>query len=164
MSENAPRLGQLLITAGLIDETELQTALQFQAANGGRLGEALLHAGRLTEAQMTQVLSNQLSVAWVSLDHVHFNPALLALVPAEMALRHLLIPVHSRCDTAGRRILYLAMEDPTNIAAMHEVSAHTDMHVRPMITTPTEMRLALDTHYSAEPVIEVVWSRAVESR
>lgn len=150
MSENSPRLGQLLITAGLIDEAELRVALQWQAAHGGRLGEALLQAGRLTEAQITQVLSNQLSVAWVSLEHVHFNPALLALVPAPMAWEHLLIPVHSRQDAARRRILYIAMEDPTNVSAMRVVSAHTDMHVRPMIATPSEMKLALDTHYGSE--------------
>lgn len=147
MAEAHTRLGDLLLAAGLIDAPQLERALQAQRDHGLRLGEALVRGQSVTEVEITQVLSNQLSVAWVSLDHVRFTAQLLARVSAELAHRHGLMPVHFRRDQAGRDILYVAMEDPTNIAAMHEVSAHANVHVRPLIAMPSELRRSIAFHY-----------------
>lgn len=147
MAQGPPRLGQLLISAGLIDEATLEAALLAQEKDGCRLGEALVREGHVSEAQLTQVLSMQYSVAWVSLDLVQFTPALLELVSAELAHQHKAIPVHTRIDSEGCRILYVAMDDPMNIDAMREISAYANMNVRPMIAPPSELARVINSNY-----------------
>jgi hypothetical protein len=49
-------LGQLLIHYGKIDEAQLRAALQVQRESGGRLGEILVTTGVLPEAEVLEVL------------------------------------------------------------------------------------------------------------
>lgn len=141
------RLGELLVAAQLVSEEQLAEALGAQRASGVRLGDLLVERGIVSEIQLTQVLSNQLSVAWVSLRHVDFTRELLSLVPRELAQSHTLIPVHFRLGKQKQKILYVAMDDPTNVAAMEAVSGLTAMHVRPLIAPPSEIRKAIRLHY-----------------
>lgn len=112
-----------------------------------RVGELLVERGYIGELELTQVLSNQMSVAWVSLDHVDFTPEILLLVPAAIARQHRLLPVFFRVDKQREKILYLAMDDPTDVPAMQRVSEMTEMRIRPLIAPPSEIRLALDKYY-----------------
>lgn len=142
------RIGELLQSAGLISEAQLSESLSEQERSGARLGEILVARGMVSELQLTQLLSNQLSVAWVSLSHVEFSRELLILVPRALAEEHTLIPVHFRVGEKRQKILYVAMDDPTNVAAMEVVSRQTGMHVRPLIATPSEIRREIRERYS----------------
>ena len=141
------RIGDLLKAAGLISEQQLQAALEAQSTSEERLGRILVAQGAVSELQLTQVLSNQLSVAWVSLQHVELTDELLLLVPRSVATKWEVIPVHFRIGEERQRILYLAIGDPTNVAAMEEVSRLTGMNVRPLIAPPSEITRTIDQVY-----------------
>lgn len=141
------RIGELLQGAGLLTEAQLNESLSDQESSGNRLGEILVARGLVSELQLTQLLSNQLSVAWVSLAHVEFTRELLSLVPRNLAEQHTLIPVHFRVGEKRQKILYVAMDDPTNVAAMEVVSRQTGMHVRPLIAPPSEIRREIRDRY-----------------
>ena len=143
------RIGDLLKAAGLITDAQLTAALDEQGQSGGRVGEILVRQGAVSELQLIQILSNQLSVAWVSLPHVEWTDALLVLVPPELAEQYTLIPVHFRVGEQREKILYIAMDDPTNVAAMEEVARVTGMHVRPLIAPRTEIRRQIQVRYRA---------------
>ena len=145
------RIGDLLKAAGLITEAQLGEALEEQQRTGGRLGEVLIQRGLVSELQVTQILSNQLSVAWVSLPRVEFSGELLVLVPVELAEQYTLIPVHFRVGEQKQKILYVAMDDPTDVAAMEHVSRITGMHVRPLIAPPSEIRRQIQSRYRSRP-------------
>ncbi len=142
-----PRIGELLVAAGLITETQLKEVLAAQTEGSARLGTLLVEHGYVSEVDLTQILSQQLSVAWVSLDHVDFTPELLRLVTVDLAERHVLIPVHTRTGEGNARILYVAMDDPTNVEAMEQVARYTGMHVRPLIAPPSEIRKTIRVQY-----------------
>lgn len=146
MSQNR-RLGELLRSAALITDEQLTRALEEQARSSIRLGEILVRHGVVSELQLIQVLSNQLSVAWVSLPHVDFTDELLMLVPVELAEQHTLIPVHFRIGKQKEKILYVAMDDPTNVSAMEQVSRVTGMHVRPLIAPHSDIRRHIHACY-----------------
>ena len=59
-------IGEILIEAGLIDETHLKSALSGQDRWGGRIGQHLIKAGAITEAQLLDALSHQLGVAKIN--------------------------------------------------------------------------------------------------
>lgn len=150
VGEATNRIGAMLVAAGKITEQMLEDAIRAQKDSSKRLGELLVELGYINELELTQILSNQLSVAWVSLDHVDFTDEILRLIPSDLAREYTLIPVHTRIGDNGEQILYVAMDDPTNIRAMEKVSEVTYMHVRPMIAPPSEIKRAIELHYSSD--------------
>jgi general secretion pathway protein E len=57
-----PRLGELLVSRGLVSEQELADALAMQALIGGLLGQLLIRIGALSENDLNQLLSEQLGL------------------------------------------------------------------------------------------------------
>lgn len=151
------RIGELLVSAKVITEEQLQKALQVPRAEGQRLGEVLVAQGLVSEAQLTQTLGQQLSVPWVSLYHVDFSRQLLNLVPQETASRYCLVPIFVR-RVKKQDTLYVAMADPTNEAALEEVARSAALPVKPMIAAPNDIRSAIRVYYGvtlAEPAKEL---------
>jgi type IV pilus assembly protein PilB len=154
------KLGELLVETGLITEGDLARALERQKGDQRRLGELLVDGGALTESQVTQVLSQQLSVPWVSLQHIDFSRQLLNLVPKEIAEKYGIVPIYVRRARNRQETLYVAMEDPSDLAPLLEVEAHAGVPVRPMIAPATDIRAAIRAYYLGLPPEEEV---AVES-
>jgi type IV pilus assembly protein PilB len=64
------RLGDLLITSGVITEEQLGIALQKQkepANEGKRLGTVLIESGIITEEQLIETLQMQLGIDFIDL-------------------------------------------------------------------------------------------------
>jgi general secretion pathway protein E len=57
-----PRLGEMLTEAGLVNEQDVQRALEFQARFGGELGGVLIRMGALSEDSLLTILSKQLEL------------------------------------------------------------------------------------------------------
>ncbi len=147
------RIGELLLLAGLLTREQLEDALVAQQELGGRLGEVLVRRGLVTEYDLAQILSNQVSVALVSLPHVEFTRELLSLVPAELAQELNLIPVLFRTGPDKQKILYLAVDDPTNVPAMEKVAQATGMHVRPLVAPASDIKRMIRLHYFGEETL-----------
>jgi len=142
-------LGELLVTAQIITRETLEGVLAIQQADGRRLGKLLVERGLVTETQLTQILSQQLSVPWVSLYHIDFSRQLLDLVPEELADTHCLIPIFVRRVRGLGETLYVAMDDPTNEAAVVAVREFSGLPVRTMIAPPSDIRAAIRAYYGA---------------
>ncbi len=140
----------MLVAAGKITPEALEEVIAAQKGTGKRLGSLLVERGVISELELTQILSNQLSVAWVSLEYVDFTDEILDVIPGELARQYTLIPVHYRIDEKNEPILYVAMDDPTDIEAMKKVSERSHTHVRPMIAPLSEIKRAIETHYTEE--------------
>ncbi|HEX6764763.1 MAG TPA: hypothetical protein VF103_04780 [Polyangiaceae bacterium] len=141
------RLGELLLSAHIISRGQLEQALLIQKSDGRRLGKILVEQGFVTETQVTQILSQQLSVPWVSLHHIDFSRQLLDLVPEELAERHCLVPIFVRRVRGLGETLYVAMDDPTDEAAQKAVSEFAALPVRAMIAPPADIRAAIRAYY-----------------
>ena len=144
-----PLLGELLIQAKVVNAEQLAEALAAQAGpvNEKKIGQLLIERGWITEAQLTQTLSLQLSVPWVSLYHIDFSRQLLNRVERELAERYCLIPIFVRHVKGQGETLYVAMDDPTNEAALAEVARQANLPARPMIASATDIRSAIRVYY-----------------
>jgi type IV pilus assembly protein PilB len=141
------RIGELLVETGLITRDQLNEALGVQKDDPRRLGEIVVAAGMVSEAKVTQVLSQQLSVPWVSLEYVDFSRQLLNLVSSKTAQEHTLVPIYVRRSKQRRETLYVAIEDPSNQDALDEVADFSGLPVRPMIAPPSDIRSAIRAYY-----------------
>jgi type IV pilus assembly protein PilB len=146
----AKRIGELLVEAGVLSQSQLEQALFAQRKDGRKLGQLLIELGLASETQFTQTLSRQLSVPWVSLYHVDFSRSLLNLVSTEIAEKYSLVPIFVRRVRKQGDTLYVAMDDPTNEAALEEVARAAALAVKPMIACPSDIRAAIRVYYLGE--------------
>ncbi len=143
------RLGTLLVDAKLLTAEDLEATLAAQKADGRRLGTLLVERGLLNETQLTQILSHQLAVPWVSLLHIEFSRQLLNLVPQDVADRFCLVPIYVRHVRNQGETLYVAMDDPTNEEGLKACADHSGLPVRAMIAPPQDIRSAIRVYYGA---------------
>jgi type IV pilus assembly protein PilB len=140
-------LGELLVESKVITAEQLGEVLQSPRETGKKLGQVLLERGWITEAQLTQTLSLQLSVPWVSLSHIDFSRQLLNRLNRDVADRYCLIPIFVRHVKGQGETLYVAMDDPTNEAALQEVSRMAGLPTKPMIASASDIRSAIRVYY-----------------
>ena len=138
----------------MLSQQQLEQALFAQRKDGRRLGQLLIELGLVGETKLTQTLSRQLSVPWVSLYHVDFSRSLLNLVPRVVAEKYSLVPIFVRRVRNQGETLYVAMDDPTRDEAIDEVTRASSMPVKPMIACPTDIRAAIRVYYLGESVPE----------
>jgi type IV pilus assembly protein PilB len=144
--EQKPKLGELLVQAGAIDEAQLKSALGEQRQWGRPLGMTLVRMGFLDEDTLVQTLASQLKLPVVKLGGKQVNAEVLALVPIDLAEKHRCIPLLVN-DEGGRRVLYLGMEYPADLDALDEISFRLSEKVRPVLVAPGELDEALQRHY-----------------
>src|SRR5688572_15494018 len=136
MNTTRVRLGELLVSAQIITRQQLEDVLVLQKTDGRRIGKLLVEHGIVTETQVTQILSQQLSVPWVSLYHIDFSRQLLDLVSQELAEKYCLVPIFVRRVRGSGETLYVAMDDPTDDVAQQAVAQWSGLPVRVMIAPP----------------------------
>jgi len=136
------KFGQLLLQANLINEQQLEEALEYQRGHGGRLGEVLCKLGYLTNEDLTRTLGTKYGLATASVDDLQTDPQTLALVPAEMARAHRIVPL----VRAGSS-LTCALEDPTRLDSINEIQFQTGCNVQQVLVTPAVMSAALARFY-----------------
>lgn len=153
MEEKRLRLGEILVEAGVLEEALLNKALELQKKRGIRLGQILLQEGFISEPQLVQALSRRLSIPWVSLEHVDIADELIELVPSNLAEEFFLIPVYIQTLDRNNRTLFVAMNDPTDDAALRFISASAGMPVKPMVAGPSDISAAIHTYYYGEEEI-----------
>lgn len=149
MQNSRVRLGELLIEARIISREQLDSVLAVQKNDPRRLGTLLVESGLVTETQVTQILSQQLSVPWVSLYHIDFSRQLLDLVPEAVADQYCLVPIFVRRVRGQGNTLYIAMDDPSDEAALQSVQQYAGIPVRAMIAPPSDIRAAIRAYYGA---------------
>ena len=143
-----PKLGELLVMAGAIDQAQLGAALADQRKFRRPLGVTLVRMGFLDEETLVRTLARQLKlpIAWLRGKWV--EPEVLELVPAEIALKHRCLPL-ALIDEGRGKTLHLAMQDPQDLETLDTVRFHVGHNVSPVLTAPSELEEALQRHYES---------------
>ncbi len=146
----APKLGEMLLKAKLINEQQLQSALEHQKTKGGKLGRNLVDLGFIRDDQITQLLSQQYGVPAVNLAQFkEIDAQVIKLIPADTARKYQVMPL-----TRTGATLTIAMVDPTNVFAMDDIKFMTGYNVEPVVTSETAIQEAIDNHYGVSAEIE----------
>ncbi len=136
------RLGELLVRNKLISEGQLVKALEDQKVQGGRLGASLIKLGFLKEEELSAFLSRQYGVPSINLHEFEIDPAVIRLVPAEVAQKYQIIPINRAGST-----LIVAMSDPSNIFAIDDIKFMTGYNVEVVVAADASIKLAIDKYY-----------------
>jgi len=152
MSEGRPRIGDLLVDLGFIDEAQLEAALQRQREVGDRLGKILVESAVITEDRLVHALARQLGIDTCDPVVTPIHPRVLELLPPSTCFRHRVLALARKREGDGE-VIYVAMADPLDTTAMEAVRQRVGANVRLhwMLAGETEMELALEKHLGARP-------------
>jgi len=144
------RIGEMLVSAGLITEEQLKEALKKQREDGGKLGSILVREGFVDEEDLTSHLSQQYGVPAINLASFDIDESVFKLIPSETARKYELIPINRTGAT-----LTIAMVDPTNVFAMDDIKFMTGYNVEPVIASEVAILEAIENHYQSTSAIEL---------
>ena len=140
-----PRMGDLLLRAGLITDDQLLDALAAQRDRRKRLGEILREDGVLDEVALAAVLAVQLDTPLVDLRERPSEDAALRALTEGDARRLWVVPLalsgHDHED------LVVATDDPGNKSMLDEVSALVGRPVVPLLSLRSEIDEAIRQRY-----------------
>jgi hypothetical protein len=140
------RLGELLVNEGKITEAELEETLKGQAIFGGRFGTNLIEMGLLDENELATFLSRKSGVPHASSEQLmNISPQVIRILPLESVKKYRAVPI-----ALNNRKLSLAMTDPSDYAAIDEISFVTGYTVVPHITPELRLVCALEKYYNVK--------------
>jgi hypothetical protein len=141
------KLGQILVSKQLITPEQLAAALGEQQHSGARLGTQLVRMGALDEETLIRTLAGQLKLPVARIRGKRVNDDVLELVPKHLAEKHRCLPLFLKQE--GKvRVLFVAMEDPSDGDALDDLGRVTGETLRPVLVGPTELEDALGQHYA----------------
>jgi type IV pilus assembly protein PilB len=143
----ALRIGDLLIREGLISKEQLDKALQEQKQNGTRVGYNLVKLGFVPEIELTKTLAKQYKMPAVDLSKFAVDPKIAKLIPGEMALKNLVLPLKR-----DGRTLTVAMADPTNMGVLEDLKFITRYDIFPVIAGEFTLKNVIEKHYESSDV------------
>ncbi len=143
------RLGEELVSRGLITDDQVNIALKEQKKTSKPLGEALISLGFVTEAVLRDALGEMLGRESIDLTHVIPDTEALQLIPKDMATRFNVIPVSLNTD---ENTLSVAMTDIYNLIVLDRLRAIVGNRIEivPLLASESEISDAIDQFYGYE--------------
>jgi type IV pilus assembly protein PilB len=138
------RLGELLVREKLVSREQLDKALQEQKQSGTRVGYNLVKLGFIQETELTKILARQYKMPAVDLTRFEVDPRIAKLVPAELAMKHLVLPLKR-----DGRTLTVAIADPSNLGVLEDLKFITRYDIFPVIGGEFSIKTAVDKIYEA---------------
>ncbi len=143
MDKEKKRLGQMLVDEGLIDDTQLQSALAYQRQWGGRLGSIFLKKGFVSEKDMSVLLEKQLGQKCISIES-YGNPShdVLDMVRLDIAKKYTIFPVKFEKNS-----LLLAISDPTDLKTLDDLRFLLGVRLKPLLALESDIQRAIGVYY-----------------
>ncbi|HEX3158403.1 MAG TPA: ATPase, T2SS/T4P/T4SS family [Gemmatimonadaceae bacterium] len=138
------RLGDLLLQEGFCTPEQMQRALQEQRTTGLRIGSVLVKLGYVNELDLTRMLARHFRMPAVDLSKFNVDPKVAKLVPSDLAIRHIVLPLKR-----DGRTLTVAMADPTNLRVIDDLKFITRYDIFPVIAGELSLRNAIEKVYEA---------------
>ncbi len=107
------KLGELLISKGLLSREQFIVAMAKQAVTGTLIGETLTKLGFVSSMEMGQVLAEQAGIEFIDVSRYAISNEVLELVPRETAEATGFLPLEIRDG-----VLSIGMTNPNNIHAI----------------------------------------------
>ncbi len=158
MAKKRKRLGEILIDTGIINEEQLQDALEIQKQSGEKLGIILVQQGFVSESEIMEVLEFQLGIPYVDLNNTKISNDIIKLIPYNLVRRHSVIPIKLEMN-----LLYVAMDDPLNFIAIEDLRMATSYEIIPMIASKASIESAMSRLYGSESADQAIQEFKKES-
>lgn len=139
------KLGELLVRANVLQESQLKTALAEQQRWGGKLGEILVRMGLLSEDLLVKALSKQLALPIANLDALQqLPPQARRKIPPNTVRDYGVLPIQLTDDG---RTLVVVMADPLNVQLQDDLRALTRSRIQVQLASRSALQRAFTRFY-----------------
>lgn len=141
---NRTRIGDRLVSMGLITADQLNVAIQEKKISGKMLGEVLVDLGFITDEMLTSFLAETSGFDVFNPKVTVIDGSALALIDKKLAMKHHILPVSINANSAQ-----VAMADPYDVVAMDILRRYLPkgVTIKPLVTTPVVLSEAIDAAY-----------------
>ncbi len=140
----AGKLGELLLSNGLITQDQLQKAVEHRQQNKTRLASSLVQLGHVNDKVLATFLSKQYGMTCLSLDNASVPEQVSKLIPVNICERHTLVPI-----SIENNRLSIAIADPTNVSAIDDVRFLCNMDTNVYIAPESSIKALIERAYSS---------------
>jgi type IV pilus assembly protein PilB len=153
------RLGERLLEAGYISQTQLDLALREQKRRGGLIGQVLVGLGFVPQEIISAFVAKESETKVVNVNRCVIDKAVLQLVPFDTAkrLKALLL---SRENGA----LTVALADPCDVVAIDTLQQLTGLAIEVVSAPERDILNCLELHYGTGDSIEQSIEQAMDEQ
>ncbi|MCW5632059.1 MAG: Flp pilus assembly complex ATPase component TadA [Rubrivivax sp.] len=136
------RLGDVLVSKGLVNAEQLAQALELQKTTGRKLGRALTELKFVTDEQIAQVVADQLGIQFVDLRHRELDGTLVRRLSEAQARRFRALVLEQQPDA-----LLVGMVDAGDMLSFDQIGRVLKATVRPAVVTEEALLGAVERIY-----------------
>src|SRR5438093_5523795 len=153
------RLGERLLEAGYISQTQLDLALREQKRRGGLIGQVMVGLGFVPQEIISAFVAKESETKVVNVNRCVIDKAVLQLVPFDTAkrLKALLL---SRENGA----LTVALADPRDVVAIDTLQQLTGLAIEVVSAPERDILNCLELHYGTGDSIEQSIEQAMDEQ
>ena len=149
MSIKNTTIGQILLDSKLITPDQLNNGLELQKKNPSkRIGDILVQEGIITEKEFMRALESRLKVQYVDISNIELTEKIVNLLPEEIAKKYNVIPIETT-----DKLLTIASSDPMNFYALDDIRLATNMEIKVVLSTNSDIQNALSRAYRQQHVV-----------
>ncbi len=146
MPGETERIGEVLISEGVITQEEISRAIADGRLKGSALGAVLEGAGHVKRADLASFLAADFKIPTLEdLRRVDFSDQASKLVPEELARKHELVPI---CRVG--EVLCIAKSSYYNRAALNELKNVVDIKLKILQADEGQVRAAIEKVYKGK--------------
>jgi type IV pilus assembly protein PilB len=136
------RVVQRLLRENLISPEDLDKARTEQRESGMRIGYCLVYLDLIPENDLTRIAGQEHRVPAIDLSQVTVDPKILTLIPADFAIKHLVLPLRRL-----GRTLTVAMAEPTDLNVVDDLKFITRFDIEPVVAGEFTLRQQIEKSY-----------------
>jgi len=154
------RLGELLVTEGLLTEEMLKQILIDQKKTDLKVGQYVIRQGIVQEKQIIDLLSEQLNIKKYHMNDFPLDLELVRYIPIEIAQKNQVVPLKIKGN-----LLMVAIVDPLEITTLDSIEKLNNMEVEPVICSESEINQLISSMYGMQSDLgDIIGTMEVESK
>jgi len=135
-------IGQILISAGVITQKELEAGLEEQKKGKDFICNALVRLKLSSEDKIFSILSRQLDIPHIKLRDLEIPGNVIEKVPAKFANHYKIMPI-----AFERGLLKVAMVDPLDIRAIDDLKMFLGVEITALLASEVEIKQLIRKYY-----------------
>jgi type IV pilus assembly protein PilB len=138
------RISDLLLRDGYVNKEQIDRALREAKTNTYSVTYNLIKLGAIDELELTKIIARVSRMPAVDLSKFEVDPRIIKLVPADIATKHLVLPLKR-----DGRTLTVAIADPTNLGILEDLKFITRYDIFPVLAGEVTLRSVIEKQYDA---------------
>ena len=136
------RLGEILVSEGLINDEQVQEALKKQSETGELLGEVLVKLGYVSEGDIARTIATQFSLPYLDASRYNVSKEIVELVPLDTMMENQFVAL----DRIGKTLI-IAVSGLLNEKVYEELERKTGCQVQVYVSTAAQVAKTVKTYW-----------------